>query len=328
MSANSRKRIAVFWASSCGGCDISLLEIGPRLLDVAAAADIVFWPCATDFKYHDVEKLPDGSIDVCLFNGGVRNSEQHEVALLLRRKSRVLVAYGACAADGGIPALANLVSRRAILDAVYHANLSTDNPAATEPRPLCAAPAGELHLPEFYGQVYRLCDVVDVDHVLPGCPPQAERVWETLKALLDGQAPEAGADGRVGCSPRTVCDECPREKKLVRVEAFRRHHEFRPEPGWCLLEQGLLCMGPATRGGCGALCIRADMRCEGCYGPPAGVADQGASMIGALSGVLDPASEEKAYALVSQIPDPAGTFYRFSLPSGLLKARRQDGGNP
>lgn len=328
MSTPAKKRVAMFWASSCGGCDISLLEIGDRILTLAEMADLAFWPCVADFKYHDVERLPDGHIDLCFFNGGVRNSEQEQIARLLRSKSRTLIAYGACACDGGIPALGNLASRKEIFATVYHSNLSTDNPAGVEPRARLETPAGTLHLPVFYEAVFRLSDVVSVDWELPGCPPQADRVWETIAALASSPAPDAPRGERVGCASRTVCDECPKEKKSAKVSAFRRHHEFRPEPGLCLLEQGLLCMGPATRGGCGALCLKAEMRCEGCYGPPAGVADQGASMIGALSGVVDAGNEEKAHELVSQIVDPTGTFYRFSLPAGLLKARRENGGTP
>jgi F420-non-reducing hydrogenase small subunit len=101
-------RVAMYWASSCGGCDISLLEIAEHLLELIEAADIVFWPCVADFKYRTVADYPDGHIDVCLFNGAIRSSEHEEVARLLRRKSRTLAAYGACAMDGGIPALAYL----------------------------------------------------------------------------------------------------------------------------------------------------------------------------------------------------------------------------
>src|SRR5512138_2421397 len=101
-------KVAMYWASSCGGCDISLLEIGPHLLQLIDIADIVFWPCAADFKHAHVASYPDGYIDVCLFNGAIRSSEHEEVARLLRAKSRTLVAYGACASEGGIPALANL----------------------------------------------------------------------------------------------------------------------------------------------------------------------------------------------------------------------------
>jgi F420-non-reducing hydrogenase small subunit len=181
---------------------------------------------------------------------------------------------------------------------------------------------GTLHLPRFYEAVLRLGDVVDVDYALPGCPPQADRVWESIRALAGGAVPARNNAVKVGCADKTVCDECPREKRLVKIKQFRRHHEFRPEPGWCLLEQGELCMGPATRSGCGALCVKADMRCEGCYGVPAGVEDQGTAMIGALGGLLEASTEERAREMVGQIADPAGSFYRFSMSSSMMKVRR------
>ncbi len=123
-------RVGMYWASSCGGCDIALLEIAEHLLDLIEVADIVFWPCVTDFKYRTVAGYPDGYIDLCMVNGAIRSSEQEEIARLLRLKSRTLAAYGACAMDGGIPALANLKSRDEIYDASYHRQSD-----AAEPRP-------------------------------------------------------------------------------------------------------------------------------------------------------------------------------------------------
>lgn len=333
MSANGQAptddklKIGMYWASSCGGCDISLLEIGPRILELIKIADVAFWPCAADFKYATVAGYPDGYLDVCFFNGGVRNSEQEEIARLLRQKSKTLVAYGICAGDGGIPALANLKTVEGIYQAAYHANPSIDNPEGVEPQPHVETPYGVLEIPRFYPAVLRLGDLVEVDYVLPGCPPQADRVWEAIQALAGGAVPGRNREVRVGCSDKTVCDECPREKKLVKITQFRRPHEFRPEPDWCLLEQGILCLGPATRSGCGALCLKADIRCEGCYGPPAESEDQGASMIGALGTLLDATTEERAQELVAQIADPTGTFYRFSMASSLLKVGKEHGGN-
>ncbi len=322
MSGNGKLKVGMYWASSCGGCDISLLEIGPRLLDLIRIADVVFWPCAADFKYRDVANYPDGHIDVCFWNGGVRNSEQEEVARLIRGKSKTLIGYGTCAADGGIPALANLKSPAEVYDAAYHHNPSIDNPKGVEPLPSFPTPEGDLEIPAFYPAVLRLKDIVPVDYEIPGCPPQADRVWESIQAVVGGAVPPRNAAVRVGCTEKTVCDECPREKKLVKIEAFRRHHLFRPEPKWCLLEQGLLCLGPATRGGCGALCVKADMRCEGCYGPPANVEDQGMSMTGALGALLAAQTEERASEMVGEIVDPTGTFYRFSLSSSVMKVAR------
>jgi F420-non-reducing hydrogenase small subunit len=322
MSGNGKLKVGMYWACSCGGCDISLLEIGARILDLIQIADVAFWPCAADFKYAHVAGYPDGYLDVCFFNGGVRNSEQEEVARLLRQKSKTLVAYGTCAGDGGIPALANCTTPEAIFQAAYHDNPSLDNAAGVEPQPEVETAVGTLHIPRFYPGVLRLRDVVEVDYELPGCPPQADRVWEAIQAVVSGAVPARNSAVRVGCTDKTVCDECPREKRLLKIKQFRRHHEFRPEPGWCLLEQGVLCMGPATRSGCGALCLKADMRCEGCYGVPAGVEDQGAAMIGALGGLVDAATEQQAHEMVAEIADPAGSFYRFTMSSSMMKVHR------
>jgi len=315
-------RIGVYWAASCGGCDVSLLEIGPRLLQLMEAADIHFWPLVADFKYRDVAGYPDEFFDLCFFNGGIRSSEQEEIARLLRRKSRTLVAYGACAAEGGIPALANLSAIEGILAAAYRDNPSLDNPEGVEPRPLTRSDFGELDLPRLYPQVLTLRDVVEVDYVVPGCPPQADRVWEVIESFVSGKLPARADAVKLGCTDKSVCDECALEKRLVKIEQFRRPHETLPEPGWCLLEQGLVCMGPATRGGCGALCTKARLPCRGCYGPSGQVTDQGMAMVGALGSLLAAETEEKARASIDEIVDPVGTFYRFSLASSDLKGMR------
>ncbi len=140
-------RVGVYWASSCGGCDISVLEIAEHLLELIEIADIVFWPCVTDFKYATVAGYPDGYIDLCLFSGAIRSSEQEEIARLLRMKSRSLVAYGACAMDGGIPALANLKSPAEIYDAVYQSNPTLQNPGKAVPEAHVPTPQGDLHAP-------------------------------------------------------------------------------------------------------------------------------------------------------------------------------------
>ena len=115
MNGEPKGKLALYWAASCGGCEIAVLAINEKILDVDALFDIVFWPVAVDAKVHDVEKMADGSIDVCLFNGGIRTSEQEYMARLLRKKSKVLVAFGSCATKGCIPGLANATNRRANL---------------------------------------------------------------------------------------------------------------------------------------------------------------------------------------------------------------------
>ena len=103
-----KPRVAFYWCASCGGCEEAVLDLAEEVLNVAAAVDIVFWPVALDFKQKDVEAMDDGSIAVSFVNGAVRTTHQLEMAHLLRRKSRLIVAFGACAQLGGIPGLSNL----------------------------------------------------------------------------------------------------------------------------------------------------------------------------------------------------------------------------
>ena len=102
-----KPKVAFYWCASCGGCEESVVDLAEDILGVVAAVDIVFWPVAMDFKKTDVEAMADGSIVASLINGAIRSSEQEEMAHLLRRKSQVVIAYGACAQLGGIPGLAN-----------------------------------------------------------------------------------------------------------------------------------------------------------------------------------------------------------------------------
>ena len=127
-------KIAVSWAAACGGCDVSLLDTEERLLDLAAIADIVYWPVAMDFKREQFAALADQSVDIGLFNGAVRTSEQAEDAELFRDKCKLLVAYGSCACFGGIPGLANLADRDQIFEVAYGTTPSTENPDGLRPQ--------------------------------------------------------------------------------------------------------------------------------------------------------------------------------------------------
>jgi F420-non-reducing hydrogenase small subunit len=112
MNANAKPKFAMYWAASCGGCEIAVLNTHEKILDVDANFDVVFWPVAMDAKYKDVEAMEDGSILLTLFNGGIRNDENEHIAKLLRQKSKILVAFGSCACEGCIPGLANLSRTR------------------------------------------------------------------------------------------------------------------------------------------------------------------------------------------------------------------------
>jgi F420-non-reducing hydrogenase small subunit len=315
-STNRRPRLAIYWAAACGGCDIAIVELREKLVELAAEAEIVFWPAAMDFKYADVEGMPDLHIDICLFNGAIRTTENQHMAHLLRAKSRVLVAFGSCAHEGGIPGLANLFKRESILRQTYLEAPSVHNPDATLPRTVSFLPEGRLDLPGVDPLLRTLGQVEDVDYWVPGCPPQPTQVWVAMQALLADRLPPKGAV--LGATEKTVCEECQHRRHEKRIGRFYRVHEIVPDPTRCLFDQGILCAGPATRGGCGALCIKANMPCRGCYGPPPGVADQGAALLSAVASVVEAENREHARDIIAQIVDPAGTLYRFGLASSVL----------
>jgi F420-non-reducing hydrogenase small subunit len=310
-------KLALYWAATCGGCEVAVLDLNEKILDLAAAADIYLWPLAMDFKYHDANAWPDKFIDVCLFNGAIRNSEGEHMAHLLRRKSKVMVAFGSCACFGGIPGLANVANAAQIMARVYQETWSTNNPGNVRPQTSVAVPEGELTLPSLYNTVRPLGQITDVDYYLPGCPPVPERIWDVVGAIVSGQLPAKGAT--VGVTDKTVCDECTRRKEEKMVSGFVRPHLVMADKDRCLLEQGIVCMGPATRGGCNARCLGAWMPCRGCYGPTENVTDQGAKMLGAIASIMTATDDAAIKKSLDGIVDPLGTFYRFTLPTSLLQ---------
>jgi len=319
MSQKPKIKLAVYWGAACGGCCVSVLDVHEKLFDVVAAADLVFWPIALDTKYKDVEAMPDDNIDVTLYNGAVRNAENEHIAKLLRKKSKILVAYGSCAHIGGIPGLGNFSDRKGIFDRVYFDSESTVNEENTLPLTETEMPEGTITLPEFYNDVKTLDQVVDVDYYLPGCPPQTERLVEVFMAIVTGaELPPKGSV--VGALDKTQCDECEREKTEEKIiKEFKRPWEIEDDGKTCFLEQGVICMGPATRGGCGVRCIEGNAPCRGCYGPPATSTDPGAKMMSAIATMIDSDDPEEIEKIIDQVADPAGTFYRFSLPAAIIR---------
>ncbi len=318
---NGKGKLAIYWAASCGGCEISILGIDTKILDVAKAFDIVFCPCIADGKVSDIEKMADGEIDVCLFNGGIRTSENEYMAQLLRKKSKVLVAFGSCATEGCIPGLGNLHNRQAIFDNTYQETSSTENPDHIRPQTETPVPEGTLHLPVFYETLKTLDQTVKVDYYLPGCPPESPKIWEALEAIVSGKLPPPGTV--IGANT-TVCDSCPRTRSEKKIKEFKRTWEVIPDDKTCLLEQGILCCGIATRGGCGALCPQVNSPCIGCYGPNDGVEDYGARLLSALASVIDSQDPDEIEAIIQKgIPDPVGSFYRFSLAGSQLRRSKR-----
>ena len=319
---SAKPKFAMYWAASCGGCEIAVLNIHEKILDVDANFDVVFWPVAMDAKYKDVEAMPDKSILLTLFNGGIRNDENEHIAKLLRAKSQILVAFGSCANEGCIPGLANLSDAREIVSTAFN-TVSTDNPKHVYPMTSYDVPEGVIRIPTISPTLRTLDQVVDVDYYMPGCPPESHQIAAVIDLVIQvlqgkAQLPPKGAV--IGAGNSTVCDECERKRNVKMVKSFERIFGQPIDPELCLLEQGIPCNGIATRSGCNARCPSAGAQCIGCYGPAAGVVDYGARLVSAFASVIDSNDPDEIDRILDGIPDPTGQFYRFNLAGSLLKA--------
>ncbi len=293
-------RLAEEWFAICGGCEVTILDIGEPLLDILKQLQIVHMPVLMDHKLFgqtgERAEMEIPEAEVGILTGGIRNEDNKKLAQEMRKKCKTLIALGSCACYGGIPALNNLYTTEEVLQKVYRESCSTE-----------ADGLPHEEIPPLTDRVYAVSEVVPVDLSLPGCPTTPEMVTAALTALLENKP--------LVLASKSVCDECPTKREKKAASTIKRRLEA-PEftPGEplsemrCLMEQGFVCNGPATRSGCGGTngvprCIRAYMPCEGCFGPLTEKANPMVDMMGALSSVgLDP----------KQIPDRAATFNRFS----------------
>jgi len=299
-------RIAEEWLNICGGCEVTILDIGEPLLDLLPKLQFVHMPVLMDHKYFgqtgekaDLE-IPEA--DVGIISGGIRNDKEKHVASEMRKKCKTLIALGSCACYGGIPALANQYALQDLYDKVYRQSKTTD-PANT--------PSEDI--PPLTDRVYALDEVVTVDVYIPGCPTSPDIVADALTALLSGKTftlPE-----------RSVCDDCPTKREKKAIAAVKRPLESIIPPGQsleaskCFMELGYLCLGPVTKSGCGGhekvpRCVKAIMPCRGCFGPIRKGANPMVDMMGALSSIgLDP----------KLIVDRPATFQRYIGAHGRLR---------
>ena len=307
----NKVKIAMYWLSGCGGCEESFFDLGEDLISMLERADIVFWPIATDVKLKDLEDMPDSYIDFSFLNGAVRTEDHIKMARLFRRKSKNLIAHGSCAHLGGVPGLSNFFDRDSILKKAYIDAPSLENTGASQHNV-----PGEVSLTD---RVAALSHIIDVDYFLPGCPTPPELLKETLDSFLSGKLPEKGT---VLGEKKSLCGSChliDTKPDYIDITDFKRIHQVDIDPGRCLLAQGIICLGPATRGGCKAQCIKANMPCRGCFGPLDNVSDHGLRILSMVASLIGSSDTDKIKHIVDEIPDPAGLFYRYSLASSIIK---------
>ncbi len=312
-------KFAFLLTGGCAGCEMALVDLNDKLVDVLDHIEIVFWaPTVADVKYQDLEEMPDGYIDLAFIDGMVRMSEQEHMTRVMRKKAKTLVAFGACASLGGIAGLGNLHTRQELLQTGYGDTPSTDNPENVFPEPQCLEEGKyDLTLPTFYDKVKPITEFVEVDYLVGGCPPHHDFVTQAVMMVVEGKLPPAGSWLTSGKAVCDVCERNPVNEALNRqpVTDIKRSFEGLEEKG-CLLQHGQLCLGPVTQGDCNGSCPKVSMPCRGCGGPMPGIDDYGAQAISAIGAILN--DEEAARRMVEKYPNLAKVVYRYSLPASLL----------
>lgn len=300
-----KTKIATMWLGACSGCHIALTDLHELLLDVLDVAEFEFSPVLMDVKY---DEIPD-DIDIVLIEGGIVNDENEELAKVLREKAKMVIAYGTCAEFGGIPGLGNLFTREELEEEAYLNSISTVNPAKIIP---------SEGVPHLKSRVRPLSDVIKVDAALPGCPPKSEVIAQVIISLVKGEELEI--------PDNNLCDVCEREKPptSMAMDTIKRPWEVgATDKDLCLIPQGIICLGPATRPLCGAQCPSVDTPCRGCYGPTDKVIDAGAKMISAIAsdfGVEEDTTVDPEQ-VANEIEDVVGTFYTYTLPAALIPVK-------
>ncbi len=315
--AAKKKKLALYTATGCRACEHAILDLNYEVNALSRWAEIAFWPYVLGSSWENLQG--DEPVDVCFFAGAIRTMDDRQAAIKLRDKSRIMVATGACAAFGGLPGLVNLAAPTA------------ENPETEVPK------EGVPTLTRTESLVSGLPQVVRTDYFVPGCPPTQNLLWAAFQALVcQGESPArlsyaaarlpdvmaqavtAGVlppQGSTFGGEKAVCASCSRIKEEKRFEAYKRPYQEYEETGRCLLEQGLICQGVATREGCGGLCTGVGLPCRGCFGKAEAIFDPGAKMVSAISSTFDFTDAEAIARLVNEFVDLAGTFYRYVLPT-------------
>jgi F420-non-reducing hydrogenase small subunit len=316
-----KPKVAIYWLGACAGCDESIVDLNEAILPVTDAVDIILWPVAMDFKLEKIRSMQDGEIALSIISGSVRNSDHQEMAELLRKKSQTVLAFGTCACFGGSPGLANFTTKEDIFNWVYRDAPTVVNPKNSFPQPKSNVNGKTLTLPEFFDHVYTLNQFIEVDYYLPGCPPTPDLISNALNSFLSSTLPPK----RSSLAPsKALCDTCPRNKmkpSRLEIKSFKRIHHVDADPEICFLAQGIICLGPATRTGCGEACIRINIPCRGCFGPVPSIAGFSPKYLSTLTSLIQVEKDEDIEKAVDSIDDPAGLLYRFTQPSSILGRR-------
>lgn len=203
-------KIAFFDFACCEGCQLTVLQLEEKLLNLLSHVEVVEWREVMDGKSDDY--------DIAFCEGSITRERDVERIETIRDNAEILVSLGTCASISCHNALKNRWPMDDVVETVYGGKGGHIDTIPARP----------------------VSDVVDVDYQIRGCPVSLPEFETVFKCILTGQSYDPPND--------PVCVECKRNDTL------------------CVLEKGMVCLGPVTRCGCHAICTRYGDACQGCRG--------------------------------------------------------------
>lgn len=169
--AGRKPKIAIVSLTSCEGCQFALLDLGQKFLDFANSVEMI------DFRLIEDEEDKGGKLDLILVEGSPVTKDNIKTLKNARKRSKLLVALGNCAAMGGVPEIKNYHEKTNTIKHVYKYIQGVSNP-----------------------EIKEIDNFVKVDFVFPGCPISAEEFLKYMPELLKGKIPTI--------PDQPVCVEC------------------------------------------------------------------------------------------------------------------------
>ncbi|TFG25636.1 MAG: hypothetical protein EU529_00050 [Promethearchaeota archaeon] len=281
-----------FWQNSdCWGCHQSLIDLHLQLLPVLPALEIVYWPAVVDFKYDSLEARADGEIVVGFIEGSLRTKQDVEGTKLMRKKCKIIIAFGSCSCYGNVHGLANQWSKEELVRRKFSEVESIADGSGGEPT---------QHMPGFEDKIVNVDEIIKVDAYIAGCPPRSEQIFAAIGFLL-GQKPFPMND-------LSFCNDCALNQS------------------GCLLDEGKLCFGPITSIGCSLKCPNNGNPCVGCMGPAKTVSARASKLKEMTQNIASASSGDKKsinefLSLFLNVPLMAG----FDLSADILKQVKKRG---
>lgn len=234
-------RLNTDWLCDCGGCHVALVDLHEKILNVLESVVIQHCPVLTDIKDY-----PEA--DIGILTGSIRTEHDRHAAQEMRAKCKTIIAFGTCAVYGGLHGAGLAHSREEIMDHVYRKSPTT----ITDTIP-------DTEVSELAKLVTPIDEVIDVDLYLPGCPPHAHFIFESLASLIEQREPRVTQD--------PVCARCTRQMIKGDAKEIVNIYDDVPDERFCFMSQGHICLGSVTLDRCLAPCPNHGVACTGCAGP-------------------------------------------------------------